>query len=85
MENKRGFYYIIVQPLALAFWQCRAMANADAVAVAELTACTSVPTPFCMSLYTNNKLFNRKQTRFLLYHCTTFGIGILAMPSHGRC
>ena len=51
MENKRGFYYILVQPSALAFWQCRAMADADAVAVAELMACMGMPPSFCMSLY----------------------------------
>ena len=81
------FHCITVQPLALAFWQCQAMANADAVAVAvaNLTICTGMPTPFLMSLYTTNKLFNEKQTGFSLYHCTTFDIGILVMPSDGRC
>ena len=61
------------------------MADAAAVAVAivDLTVCTGMPTPFCMSLYTTNKLFNGKQMRFLLYCCTTFSISILAMLSHG--
>ena len=87
MANKQGFYYIIVQPLASAFSQCRAMANAKAMAVAmaNLTLCTGMPTPFLMSLYTTNKLFNEKQTRFSLYHCTFFDISILVMPSYGHC
>jgi hypothetical protein len=87
MTNKQGFYYIIVQPSASAFWQCRAMANAEAVgvAMANLTICTGMPTLFLMSLYTTNKLFNEKQRRFSLYHCTIFDISILVMLSYGRC
>ena len=38
--------------------------------------------PNCMSLYTTNELFNGKEVRFSLYHCTTFSIDILVMPSH---
>ena len=59
------------------------MADADAMAVADLTVCTGMPILFFMSLYTPNPLVNEKQTRFSFYHYTTFGIGILVMPSYG--
>ena len=66
IENKQGFYYIIVQPSASAFCQCQAMANAEAVAVAvaNLTICTGMPTPFLMSLYTTNPLVNENKQGF---------------------
>jgi hypothetical protein len=57
------FHYITV---ALAFWCCRATADADAaaVAVADLTVCSYMPTPCGISLYTKYKLCNGKYTRF---------------------